>query len=60
MTINGLVPTVEYTINVVAISREGESTPVVQKATTGLWVFFYIFLNFLTFEISPGITCLLE
>ncbi|KAG1938024.1 fibronectin [Pimephales promelas] len=34
MTINGLVPTVEYTINVVAISREGESTPVVQKATT--------------------------
>ncbi|XP_056114645.1 fibronectin 1b isoform X2 [Rhinichthys klamathensis goyatoka] len=34
MTIGGLVPTVEYTINVIAISREGESTPVVQKATT--------------------------
>lgn len=35
MTIRGLVPTVEYTINVVAIGREGESSPVVQKATTG-------------------------
>uniref|UniRef100_UPI0001CF1650 fibronectin 1b precursor n=1 Tax=Danio rerio TaxID=7955 RepID=UPI0001CF1650 len=34
MTIHGLVPTVEYTINVVALSQEGESTPVVQKATT--------------------------
>ncbi|KAK9980540.1 hypothetical protein ABG768_000139 [Culter alburnus] len=34
MTIRGLVPTVEYTINVIALSREGESTPVVQKATT--------------------------
>lgn len=35
MTIRGLVPTVEYTINVIALSQEGESTPVVQKATTG-------------------------
>ncbi|XP_067298315.1 fibronectin 1b isoform X2 [Pseudorasbora parva] len=34
MTISGLVPTVEYTINVIAVSREGESTPVVHKATT--------------------------
>ncbi|XP_067260711.1 fibronectin 1b isoform X4 [Chanodichthys erythropterus] len=34
MTIRGLVPTVEYTINVIALSQEGESTPVVQKATT--------------------------
>ncbi|NP_001013279.1 fibronectin 1b precursor [Danio rerio] len=34
MTIHGLVPTVEYTINVVALSQKGESTPVVQKATT--------------------------
>uniref|UniRef100_A0A671N9F8 Fibronectin n=1 Tax=Sinocyclocheilus anshuiensis TaxID=1608454 RepID=A0A671N9F8_9TELE len=36
MTIRGLVPTVEYTINVIALSQEGESTPVVQKATTDL------------------------
>uniref|UniRef100_A0A8C1TPY6 Fibronectin n=1 Tax=Cyprinus carpio TaxID=7962 RepID=A0A8C1TPY6_CYPCA len=35
MTIRGLVPTLEYTINVIALSPEGESTPVVQKATTG-------------------------
>ncbi|XP_016094847.1 fibronectin-like isoform X4 [Sinocyclocheilus grahami] len=34
MTIRGLVPTLEYTINVIALSQEGESTPVVQKATT--------------------------
>ncbi|XP_052393743.1 fibronectin-like isoform X2 [Carassius gibelio] len=34
MTIRGLVPTVEYTINVIALSQEGESTPVVKKATT--------------------------
>uniref|UniRef100_A0A672LRA9 Fibronectin n=1 Tax=Sinocyclocheilus grahami TaxID=75366 RepID=A0A672LRA9_SINGR len=34
MTVRGLVPTVEYTINVIALSQEGESTPVVQKATT--------------------------
>uniref|UniRef100_A0A8C2HT52 Fibronectin n=1 Tax=Cyprinus carpio TaxID=7962 RepID=A0A8C2HT52_CYPCA len=34
MTIRGLVPTLEYTINVIALSPEGESTPVVQKATT--------------------------
>ncbi|XP_058616190.1 fibronectin 1b isoform X2 [Onychostoma macrolepis] len=34
MTIRGLVPTVEYTINVIALSQEGESAPVVQKATT--------------------------
>ncbi|KAL1282799.1 hypothetical protein QQF64_001602, partial [Cirrhinus molitorella] len=34
MTIRGLVPTVEYTINVIALSQEGESTPVVQKAKT--------------------------
>uniref|UniRef100_A0A8C1RKG7 Fibronectin n=1 Tax=Cyprinus carpio TaxID=7962 RepID=A0A8C1RKG7_CYPCA len=36
MTIRGLVPTLEYTINVIALSPEGESTPVVQKATTDL------------------------
>uniref|UniRef100_A0A8C1P186 Fibronectin n=1 Tax=Cyprinus carpio TaxID=7962 RepID=A0A8C1P186_CYPCA len=36
MTIRGLVPTVEYTINVIALSQEGESTPVVQKATTAV------------------------
>lgn len=35
MTIRGLVPTVEYTISVVAINQESESSPVVQKATTG-------------------------
>ncbi|RXN29944.1 fibronectin-like isoform X2 [Labeo rohita] len=34
MTIRGLVPTVEYTINVIALSQEGESAPVVQKAKT--------------------------
>lgn len=42
MTIRGLVPTVEYTINVIALSREGESTPVVQKATTSQCFFIYI------------------
>uniref|UniRef100_A0A9J7ZU96 Fibronectin n=1 Tax=Cyprinus carpio carpio TaxID=630221 RepID=A0A9J7ZU96_CYPCA len=36
MTIRGLVPTVEYTINVIALTQEGESTPVVQKATTAV------------------------
>ncbi|XP_059409525.1 fibronectin 1b isoform X5 [Carassius carassius] len=34
MTIRGLVPTLEYTIYVIALSQEGESTPLVQKATT--------------------------
>ncbi|TRZ01858.1 hypothetical protein DNTS_025790 [Danionella cerebrum] len=34
LTIHGLVPTVEYTISVVAISQNGLSIPVVQKATT--------------------------
>ncbi|XP_073698334.1 fibronectin 1b isoform X2 [Garra rufa] len=34
MTIRGLVPTVEYTINVIALSQDGESTPVAQKAKT--------------------------
>ncbi|KAA0722725.1 Fibronectin [Triplophysa tibetana] len=33
--IRGLVPTVEYTVKVVAIGQEGESSPVVEKATTG-------------------------
>ncbi|TSK17743.1 Fibronectin [Bagarius yarrelli] len=33
LRITGLVPTVEYVISVYAISRDGESTPVVQKAT---------------------------
>ncbi len=47
MTIRGLVPTVEYTINVIALSQEGESTPVVQKATTG-WC-FSDFITYLTF-----------
>ncbi|XP_056619198.1 fibronectin 1b isoform X1 [Triplophysa dalaica] len=34
ITIRGLVPTVEYTVKVVAIGQEGESSPVVEKATT--------------------------
>ncbi|XP_076879380.1 fibronectin 1b isoform X2 [Brachyhypopomus gauderio] len=35
LKISGLKPTVEYTISVLAISPEGESPPVVERATTG-------------------------
>uniref|UniRef100_A0A8C2GGJ2 Fibronectin n=1 Tax=Cyprinus carpio TaxID=7962 RepID=A0A8C2GGJ2_CYPCA len=50
MTIRGLVPTLEYTINVIALSPEGESTPVVQKATTAVPAP----TNIQFFDISPS------
>uniref|UniRef100_A0A671QML9 Fibronectin n=1 Tax=Sinocyclocheilus anshuiensis TaxID=1608454 RepID=A0A671QML9_9TELE len=50
MTIRGLVPTLEYTINVIALSQEGESTPVVQKATTAVPAP----TNIQFFDISPS------
>ncbi|XP_051982338.1 fibronectin 1b isoform X2 [Xyrauchen texanus] len=36
MTIRGLVPTVEYQINVIALHRDGENTPVVQEAIASM------------------------